>query len=85
MSFRNLNRYSLQNDSLSSGVWNLDLTCFRFGARSGAVRNRPEIVLDSKDSAVSARSIKPLLKFLNAYVIHELADSATSVLPNIRC
>ena len=84
MSIRNLNRYSFQNDPLSSGVWNIDLTCFRFGARSGAVSNRPEIVLDSKDSAVSARSINPLLKFLNACEYHELADSATSVLLNIR-
>ena len=77
MSFRNLNRYSFHDDSLSSGVWNIDLTCLRFGARSGAVRNRPEIVLDSKVSAVSARSIKPLLKFLNACECHQLANPET--------
>ena len=40
--------------------------CFRFGARSGAERKRPVIVLDENESAVSASSIKPLLRFLNA-------------------
>ena len=39
----------------------------RLGVRSGADLNRPGILCDASESAVSAKSARPLLNFLNAY------------------
>ena len=51
-------------DEQVSGVSNM---VSRLGVKSGADLNRPGILCDASDSAVSAKSARPLLKFLNAY------------------
>lgn len=50
-----------------SGGSNMLSTFSRCDNKSGAVRSRPDILLDARESAVSLKSARPLFNVLNDY------------------
>jgi len=56
-----------RGDILFSGDSNMLSTFLRCDVKSGAVRRRPDVLFDEKESAVSLKSARPLSNILKVY------------------